>query len=354
MRYAQRAIPDQSSVTFSGLLEHDEFTNRPEAMAHLLLMLSFPNLSHISFWVVDSYEDLLIPIMEVVHKDIASGALDVPLSRLRSANFSSCASIETIAHFLTLPSMRRIIGLNMLYGQNIPENFLGGRVSYVETLHMEVMNMIPANVKAFLKPLVFVKTLHRDHDDALDVTAFVQAVSEAVGDTLEELRITLALFDMPEGLAGSKSVSFRDFKRLRCLELESYLLLDLDKDYLDDRFHNEIPNWTSDVPKAAKLNLAIPILEESARKCQLPRLVDILPKSIESVEISIPAWITEEMSLLEGLVSGKKALTPRLRELTFWYDTQHPPYHRRSRHYIAEVKSMLRAVDARFYARKAG
>lgn len=339
VRYVQRAIPDQSIVIFDGLLEDTQFTTRPEAMVHLLLMMSFPNVSHISFWVVDSYEDLLIPLMEVIHQDIASDAGGVPLSQLRSANFSSGASIKTIAHFLTLPSMWSIADLNMLYDQVIPEDFLGGRVPYVEASGLEAMNMVPANVKAFLKPLATLKTLHWDHDDALDVPAFVQAVSEAVGNTLEELRITLTLFDFPEGLVESKSVSFKDFKKLWYLELASCILLDLDGHLLDGRFRDEIPTWSSELSTAAKLTLAIPILEESARQCQLPVLIEILPISIESVRISIPAWITEEMSLLEGLVNGKKTFTPHLRELTFLYDRKHPPYHRRSQSYIAEVKS---------------
>jgi hypothetical protein len=214
------------------------------------------------------------------------------------------------------------------------------------------MDLNAENVTALLKPFVNLRALRWEHvfnddDPGHNVAALVQRISDAVGTTLEKLSIHSRSSVLLEEDAGPRSVAIQGFKTLKRFNLDSAFLLIFNNTALREWIFNNVPHDASIDDLIGRI---MPMLDESAREQRLPRLIDMLSTTIEYVKVIIPAWMTEEMSLLEGIVEGKATNAPHLKELKFVYDGRYPPYSQRSQHYIAEVESKLREVNVRFTA----
>lgn len=148
-----------------------------------------------------------------------------------------------------------------------------------------------------------------NHGHSWNIGELIVVIGKTVGATLEEL----SLMDSSESIyLGRPIVPMTEFKRLRALELTSDAIFRSDGSrYIDEDYAST---------DEETLNAEFSITDHDFGEFEVPRLVDLLPPSIENVTLSTLASRvgTYDMKrLMEGFRNERKATLPLLEKLSF-------------------------------------
>lgn len=208
--------------------------------------------------------------------------------------------------FTLLPSVRTLIGRGICPGQEIvdfAENF-GPGPGLVERLELTDSSLWSDSLKYYLTMLPNLKHFQYSHatDDGValrshgGVASFVQTLAQKVGTSLESLTIC----DYPV-YQTSTITSFHDFKVLRMLEIEIKTLCE----YNESSFY-----WQGDFVWGGHRRYADII----------PRIVDMLPPSLEDLTLSIGTRVHPAAYLLRNFGAEQPKRLPKLTRFTYFGD----------------------------------
>ena len=251
------------------------------------LLLLLPGLEDITLSPSEFEREYFDSVMDIVARDAIAGMVH-PLSRLRSINIQYCddcfndgspmqiesgTPIQTLAPFVALPSIRRIVG-QRLEGDGSRYNWpYDGHLSNIEELIFLKCSVDPPQLYSLLQPMYRLRVFRYSHlqsgglGEYWEAAGVLRVLSESVGSTLEELSLTTS-GDPPWSVVQT----FKGFQRLKKLEFSTRLLYDDafdDDDYIADLELNERYDR---VPRRNSL--------ESA---EAVRLIDILPATVRNL-----------------------------------------------------------------------
>lgn len=217
--------------------------------------------------------------------------------------------IQELCLYLALPSIKKLKLMEIrtwedLYSEHYDWKY-GNRTSTVEEIDVYEGASDFITIGRFLQPLVKLGVFHWTHgcgytDECEDWggNAFVQMMGMKVGWHLQELGLTFT--HSTQCVSATRIESFLRFRTLTYLELDlQYLLGKVNIERNEDPNSDE--KW-------------LPLRPEQRLRCIPPRLIDILPSSIQTVRL----WVSDRVMKPECMLQHVTRLR-NLKQITIAY-----------------------------------
>ncbi|KAL8656953.1 MAG: hypothetical protein Q9226_002401 [Calogaya cf. arnoldii] len=323
--YIQRAM-DFEKATYTRHYEEqrrNRMLERKSGPDVAVLLTLFPNVESLAIkgynWKVPSVQFFLInATMHQIARDAIAG-LCHPLSNLRTVlinpsthDFRQGFPVHYLAPFIALPSLERLTAY-LVYRKRRDYWWPDGHQSNLRTFELFDTLITAAELQEILRPMCQLRSFRYVHGrynvasiSFLDTAGYLRSLIDCVGSTLEELTFT---GDFRYHTAFG---SFKAFQRLTRLETRVSLLwngITAHSKVLPERPSSE----SEEIPEC---------LPQESLPC--PRLIDILPTTLEDLILWFDRHVRHTNRLFEGFPTHKQIL-PNLQRLNIVVEQDNDP-----------------------------
>jgi len=302
----------------------EEMLHRGNDVALAVLMLTLlPNITHLKLsrewsfarWESGNGYDSESPSLDVgqIFSLLSNPNIGHALSKLAviepwTSDSETGTALRCLIPFLTLPSVRKIVGFQLVADHSYDDfSWPYMRSSRIEEIELTCSGISATHIARFLEPMHHLRSLRYHHMGMgggaafiWDAGSFLASIRNSrAANTLEELSLSAKFFDGPT----SAPSSFKEFKRLRWLELGVDLLL-----ARPENGQGDLADW--EIQKTA-----YSYTNRTKTLCNL-RLVDILPPSLEKLRLLVNEKVDSFTKLFDGLAEGKVEALPSLTDIS--------------------------------------
>ncbi|KAL8893224.1 MAG: hypothetical protein Q9192_005479 [Flavoplaca navasiana] len=245
--------------------------------------------------------------------------------RLKEVSLSTsftreCQKFELLRRFAEIPSVRKISGFRLCdLSWMEPKAFSGGTICPgIKEIHLESSSISYKTFENLLQHVKALKILYYEQgtvaDPQYDPRDTIRLLECIGSETLETLTLVDPYSYYLLAVSNEGIMSLRGFRVLKHVALDCYFFINHDKEYAE-ALRLAKQGCYPDIDNMYDISVELPMPRRAPDKA-VSKLVDVLPESLETLELHRPMYQNDLTLMFENFYELRKERLPNLKRVS--------------------------------------